>query len=67
MKFEDINTNTENAIAEIKAAAAKGLLKYESDCFAFLAGYTHYNAIMFLPVWEAINAMVKDGKIIRNY
>ena len=67
MKFEQINTNTENAISIIRAEVAHGRLKYESDVFAFLSGYTRNEAVIFSRVWEAINQMVKDGKIERRF
>ena len=67
MKFEEINTNTENAISEIRNEVAHGRLKYESDCFAFLSCYTRNEAIIFSLVWEAIYQMVKDGKIERGF
>ena len=67
MKFEQINTATENAIAAIRNDVARGYLKYESDCFAFLAGYTENEAIIFSRVWEAINQLVKDGRIERAW
>lgn len=67
MNYEQINTSTENAIAVIRSEVAHGRLKYETDCFAFLSGFTKYDAIMFFPVWAAINEMVKEGKIIRRY
>ena len=63
MNYEQINTATENAISIIRAEVAKGLLKYESDVFAFLSGYTSNEAIIFSLVWEAINQMVKEGKL----
>ena len=63
MNFEQINTNTENAIAARRAGVARGILKYESDVFAFLSGYTSNEAIIFSLVWEAINQMVKEGKM----
>ena len=65
MNFEQINTATENAISEIRSEVARGHLKYESDVFAFLAGYTRNEAIIFSLVWEAINQMVEAGQIIR--
>ena len=65
MNYEDINTATENAISEIRAWVNKGRLKRESDIFAFLAGLTKDEAIIFSLVWEAINQMVRDGKIER--
>ena len=67
MNFEQINTATENAISIIRAEVAKGRLKYESDVFAFLYGYTCNEAIIFSLVWEAVNRMVKDGKIERRF
>ena len=67
MKYEEINTETENAISAIRNEVAHGHLKYESDCFAFLSGYTRNEAIIFSLVWEAINQMVKDGHIERAW
>ena len=67
MQFEEINTATENAISIIRAEVAHGRLKYESDAFAFLSGYTRNEAIIFSLVWEAINQMVKEGKIERRF
>lgn len=67
MKFEEINTATENAISSIRDEVVRGHLKYESDCFAFLSGYTKDEAIIFSLVWEAINQMVKDGRIERAW
>ena len=67
MNYEQINAATENAISIIRAEAARGILKYESDVFAFLAGYTSNEAIIFSVVWEAVNQMVKDGKIERRF
>ena len=65
MNYEQINTATENAISIIRAEVAHGRLKYEADVFAFLSGYTRNEAIIYSLVWEAINQMVRDGKIIR--
>ena len=67
MNFEQINTTTENAISIIRAEVAHGILKYESDVFAFLAGYTCNKAIIFSVVWEAVEQMVKEGKIERRF
>ena len=67
MNFEQINTATENAISIIRSEVAYGRLKYESDVFAFLSGYTRNEAIIFSLVWEAVNQMVKDGKIERRF
>ena len=67
MNYEQINTATENAISIIRAEVAHGRLKNESDVFAFLSGYTRNEAIIFSRVWEAINQMVKDGKIERRF
>ena len=67
MRYEKINTETENAIATIRNEVAHGTLKYESDCFAFLSGYTKNEALIFSLVWEAINQMVTDGKIERTW
>ena len=67
MNFEQINIATENAISIIRAEVARGILKYESDVFAFLSGYTSNEAIIFSLVWDAINAMVKEGKIERRF
>ena len=67
MNYEQINIATENAISIIRAEVARGILKYESDVFAFLSGYTSNEAIIFSLVWEAINKMVKDGKIERRF
>ena len=67
MNYEDINTATENAVSLIRDEVAHGRLKYESDCFAFLSGYTKNEAIIFSLVWEAVHQMVKDGKIERRF
>ena len=67
MNYEQINTETENAISAIRNEVAHGHLKYESDCFAFLCGYTKNEAIIFSLVWEAINKLVEDGKIERAW
>ena len=67
MNYEQINTATENAISVIRDEVANGRLRYESDCFAFLSGYTSNEAIIFSLVWEAINQMVKDGRIVRAW
>ena len=67
MNYEQINTETENAISTIRNEVAHGCLKYESDCFAFLAGYTKNEAIIFSRVWEAINQLVIDGQIERAW
>ena len=67
MNYENINTATENAISIIRDEVAHGRLKYESDCFAFLSGYTRNEAIIFSLVWEAINQLVKDGEIERAW
>ena len=67
MNYEQINTATENAVSEIRSEVSQGRLKYESDVFAYLAGYTCNEAIMYSLVWEAINQMVKDGKIERRF
>lgn len=67
MSYKQINTETENAIAAIRNEVAHGLLKYESECFAFLSGYTRDEAIIFSLVWEAINQLVKDGRIERAW
>ena len=67
MNYEQINTTTENAISIIRAEVARGRLKYESDVFAFLSGYTRNEAIIFSLVWESVNQMVKDGKIERRF
>ena len=64
MNYEQINTATENAISIIRAEVAKCRLTYESDVFACLASYMRNEAIIFSDVWEAINKMVEDGKII---
>ena len=65
MNYEQINIATENAISFIRSEVAKGRLKYESEVFSLLAGYTKNDAIIFSLVWEAINQMVEDDKIIR--
>ena len=65
MNYEQINIATENAISIIRSEVAHGRLKYESDVFSFLAGYTKDEAIIFSLVWEAVNQMVEDDKIIR--
>lgn len=67
MNYEQINTATENAISAIRNDVARGYLKYESDCFAFLSGFTKNEAIIFSHVWEAINQLVKEGKIERAW
>lgn len=67
MNYEQINTATENAISIIREEVAHGRLKYESDVFAFLSGYTRNEAIIFSLVWEAIHKMVKEGKIERRF
>ena len=67
MNYENINTATENAISIIRNEVAHGHLKHESDCFAFLSGYTRNEAIIFSLVWEAINQLVEDGKIERAW
>ena len=67
MNYEQINKDTENAISEIRSEVLHGRLKYESDVFAYLAGYTRNEAIIFSLVWEAINQMVKEGKIERRF
>ena len=67
MNCEQINTETENAISIIRDEVAHGRLKYESDCFAFLSGYTKNEAIIFSLVWEAINQLVEDGEIERAW
>ena len=63
MNFEKINMETENAIAVIRNEVAHGTLKYESDCFAFLCGYTKNEAIIFSRVWEAVHQMVEEGEV----
>ena len=63
MNYEQINTETENAISAIRNEVAHGHLKYESDCFAFLSGYTKDEAIIFSRVWEAIHQLVEAGKV----
>ena len=67
MNFEQINSATENAISIIRTEVAHGRLKYESDVFAFISGYTRNEAIIYSLVWEAINQMVKEGKIERRF
>ena len=67
MNYEQINIATENAISTIRSEVAHGHLKYESDVFAFLSGYTRNGAIVFSLVWDAINQMVKEGKIERRF
>ena len=67
MSYEQINTETENAISTIRNEVAHGHLKYESDCFAFLSGFTRNEAIIFSLVWEAINQMVKTGALERAW
>ena len=67
MNFEQINTATKSAISVIRNEVAHGRLKRETDCFAFLSGFTKDEAIVFSLVWEAINQMVKDGKIERAW
>lgn len=67
MNYEQINTATENAISEIRSEVLQGRLKYESDVFAYLSGYTRNEAIIFSLVWDAVNQMVKDGKIERRF
>ena len=63
MNIEQINTETENAISVIRDAVARGYLKRESDCFAFLSGFTKNEAIIFSLVWEAIHQLVEEGKV----
>lgn len=63
MNYEQINTATENAISEIRAAVNQGWLRREADIFAFLSGYTKDEAIIFSLVWEAIHQMVEEGKV----
>ena len=63
MNYEQINTATENAISEIRAAVDRGWFKRESDIFAFLCGYTKDEAIIFSTVWEAVYQLVKEGKV----
>ena len=67
MDFEQINTATEKAISVIRAEVARGILKCESDVFAFLSGYTSNEAIIFSLVWETVNKMVREGKIERRF
>lgn len=67
MNYEQINTETENAISEIRSAVNQGWLKRESDIFAYLCGYTKDEAIIFSLVWEAINQLVRDGRIERTW
>lgn len=67
MNYEQINTETENAISVIRTEVARGHLKYESDVFAFLSDFTRDEAIIFSLVWEAVNQMVKEGKIERRF
>ena len=67
MNYEQINTETENVISVIRSEVAHGRLKHESDMFAFISGYTKNEAIIFSLVWEAVNQMVKDGKIERRF
>lgn len=63
MKFEEINTNTENAIAVMKSEVEHGLLKLVSECWAYVSGYTEHIPIMAYPVWQAICELVDEGKI----
>ena len=63
MNYEQINTATENAISAIRNEVAHGRLEYESECFAFLAGYTKDEAIIFSLVWGAIQQMIEEGKV----
>ena len=63
MKFEEINTATENAISEIRSAVNQGWLKREVDIYAYLCGYTKDEAIIFSRVWEAIHQLVEEGKV----
>ena len=63
MEFEQINTETENAISVIRSAVDQGWLKREADIFAFLCGYTKDEAIIFSLVWEAIHQLVEEGKV----
>ena len=63
MEFEQINTNTENAISAMRAEVAHGLLKCISECWAFVAGYTENNPIMAYHVWQAIMELFDGGKI----
>ena len=63
MKFEEINTNTENAISAMRAEVEHGFLTRASECWSFVAGYTEYCPIMAYTVWEAIMELAIDGKI----
>lgn len=63
MKFEEINTNTENAISAMRAEVAHGLLKRASECWSFVSGYTENKPIMAYTVWKAIMKLADDGKI----
>ena len=63
MKFEDINTNTENAISAMRAEVEHGLLKKVSECWSFVAGYMMTRPLMAYPVWQAIMELAKDEKI----
>lgn len=63
MKFEEINTNTENAISVIRAEVENGLLKRVLDCWSFLSGYTKDRPVMIYPIWQALHSLVDEGKI----
>ena len=49
MKFEQINTNTENAISAMRAEVARGFLKSVSECWSFVSGYTPTPAYHGVP------------------
>lgn len=63
MNFEEINTNTENAISALRAEVAHGTLKRVFECWAFVAGHTQYRPVMAFPIWEAIHELVKAGRV----
>lgn len=63
MNYEQINTNTENAISAMRAEVAHGVLKRVFECWAFIAGYSKTQPIMAFPIWEAIHELVNAGKI----
>ena len=63
MNFEQINTETENAISAMRAEVARGVLKRVFECWAFVTGYTQTRPLMMRPIWEAIHELVKTGKI----
>ena len=63
MEFEQVNTVTENAISVIRTEVARGILKYESDVFAFLSGYTENEAIIFPLSGKPLTKWSKKAKL----